>query len=81
MDELGDWTVAVRASSRMLGARLLMPDIKCRVSDRTICVSCQEMPAWMEVAMDERVSGEEGLRLIQRLEPLHLAFSAPCRSM
>jgi len=35
----------------------------------------------MEVAMDERVSGEEGLRLAQRLEPLHLAFSAPCRSM
>ena len=25
----------------------------------------------MEVAMDERVSGEEGLRLVQRLEPLH----------
>ena len=35
----------------------------------------------MEVAMDERVSGEEGLRLVQRLEPLHLAFSSPCRSM
>jgi len=35
----------------------------------------------MEVAMDERVSGEEGLRLAQRLEPLHLAFSPPCRSM
>ena len=35
----------------------------------------------MEVAMDERVSGEEGLRLVQRLEPLHPAFSAPCRSV
>jgi len=70
----------VRASSRNLGARLLMPDIKSIVSDRTICVSCQEMPAWTEVAMDERVSGEEGLRMVQRLEPLHLAFSAPCRS-
>ena len=81
MDELEDWIVVVRASSRVLGARLLMPDIKCLVSDRTICASCQEMPTWMEVAMDERVSEEEGLRLVQRLEPLHLAFSAPGRSM
>ena len=58
------------------GARLLMPDIKSNVSDRMLCVSCQEMPTRMEVAMDERKSGEEGLRLVQRLEPLHLAFSA-----
>jgi hypothetical protein len=48
--------VTVCESRRMLGARLLMPDIKSLVSDRTICVSCQEMPTWMEVAMDERVS-------------------------
>jgi hypothetical protein len=39
------------------------------------------MAAWMEVAMDERVSGKEGLCLLLRLEPLHLPFSAPCRSM
>ena len=30
-----------------------------------MCIGCQEMPAWMEVAMDERVSGEEVLRLPQ----------------
>jgi hypothetical protein len=35
----------------------------------------------MEVAMDECVSGKEGLRLVQRLEPLHLPFSAACRAM
>ena len=56
IDELEDWIVVVRASSRILGARRLMPDIKCGVSDRTICVSCQEMPTGMEVAMDECVS-------------------------
>jgi hypothetical protein len=39
------------------------------------------MPTWMEVAMDERVSRQEGLRLVERLKPLHLAFSAPCRSV
>jgi hypothetical protein len=39
------------------------------------------MAAWMEVAVDECVSGKEGLRLFQRLEPLHLPFSTPCRAM
>ena len=35
----------------------------------------------MEVAMDECMGGEKGLSLLWRLEPLHLPFSAPCRSM
>jgi len=39
------------------------------------------MPAWIEVAMDERVSGEEVLGLLGRFEPLHLPFAAPCRPM
>ena len=46
-----------------------------------MCIGCQEMPAWMEVAMDERVTGEEVLGLLGRFEPLHLPFSAPCRPM
>ena len=58
-----------------------MPDIKCLGPDHAICVGCQEMPTWMEVAMDECMSGEEDLGLLGRFEPLHLPFPAPCRSM
>ena len=58
-----------------------MPDIKTDRPDGAVCVGCQEMAARMEVAMDEGVSRKEGLRLLQRLEPLHLPFSAPCRAM
>jgi len=36
---------------------------------------------WMEVALDERVSGEEILSLFGRFEPLHLPFSTSCRPM
>jgi hypothetical protein len=35
----------------------------------------------MEVAIDERVSGEEILSLFRRFEPLHLPFSTSCRPM
>jgi len=42
-----------------------MPNIKTDGPDRAVCVGCQQMAAWMEVAMDERVSGKEGLRLLQ----------------
>jgi hypothetical protein len=35
----------------------------------------------MEVALDERVSGEEILSLFGRFEPLHLPFSTSCRPM
>ena len=70
-----------RASCRVVGARLLLPDIKCVGPVCTICIGCQEMPAWMEVAMDERVSGEEVLGLLGRFEPLHLSVSTPCRPM
>jgi hypothetical protein len=35
----------------------------------------------MEVAMDERVSGKEGLCLVQRLERVRLSFSTPCWAM
>ena len=58
-----------------------MPDIKPDGPDRAVCVGGQEMAARMEVAMDEGVSRKEGLRLLQRLEPLHLPLSAPCRTV
>jgi hypothetical protein len=58
-----------------------MPDNKSDGPDSAVCVGCHEVAAWMEVAMDEGVSGKEGLRLLRRLEPLHLPFSAPCRAM
>jgi len=44
-----------------------MPGIKCLGPDRTICMSCKEMSAWMEVTMDECMSGEEVLCLMRRL--------------
>ena len=39
------------------------------------------MPAWMEVAMDERVRVKEVLSLFRRFESLHLPLSSPRRSM
>jgi hypothetical protein len=39
------------------------------------------MAARVEVAMDEGVSRKEGLRMLRRLEPLHLSFSAPRRAV
>ena len=39
------------------------------------------MSAWIEMAVDECVSGEKVLRLLGRFEPLQLPFSASCRSM
>jgi len=39
------------------------------------------MSAWMEVTMDECVSGEEALGLLGRFEALHLSFSSSCGSM
>src|SRR5262245_17269161 len=39
------------------------------------------MSTWTEVAVDERMSGEEVLRLFGRFEPLHLPLSSSRRSM
>ena len=76
-DRLEPRTALPHASCRVVSARLLLPDIKCRCPDRAICVRRQKMPAWMEVTMDECVSGEEVLSLFRRFEPLHLPLSAP----
>jgi hypothetical protein len=37
------------------------------------------MAAWVEVAMDECVTGQEVLRMFGRFEPLQLPFPTPCR--
>ena len=68
---------SVSAPSWVLGAGPLMPDIKTDGPHRAVCVGSEEMAARMEVTMDEGVSRKEGLRPLQRLEPLHLPFSAP----
>ena len=39
------------------------------------------MSTWMEVAVDEGMSGEEVLRLFGRFEPLHLPLSSSRRPM
>ena len=58
----------------------MVPDLKSHRPEHTICVSCQQMAAWVEVAMDECVSGQEVLGLFGRFEPLHLPLPTPCRS-
>ena len=70
-----------RRSRNLLSSCLLLPDIESLGSDRAIGIGCQSVSARMEVAMDECVSGEKVLSLLGRFEPLHLALSAPCRSM
>ena len=39
------------------------------------------MTAWSEVAIDHCMRGEEALRLVRRLEALHLSLSSPSGSM
>jgi len=39
------------------------------------------MAAWVEVAMDECLSGKKVLSLLRRFESLHLALTASCRPM
>ena len=41
----------------------------------------RQMAAWVEVAMDECVSGQEVLGLLGRFKPLHLPLSASRRSV
>jgi hypothetical protein len=55
-----------------LGTSLLVPDIEGLASDRPVDDRRHLVSAWMEVAVDECVSGEESLCLIRRFEALHL---------
>ena len=71
--------VMSRKSCRVSGAGLLLPDLKRLGTDCAIGVGRQSVSAWLEVAIDERVSGEEVLGLFGRFEPLHLSLSSPGR--
>ena len=62
-------------------AGLLPPDIEGHQADRAVGRGWQSVSVWMEMVVNERVSGEKVLRLLGRFEPLHLPFSASCRSM
>ena len=46
-----------------MGAGLLMPDIKTDRPDHAVCISCQEMAAWVKVAMDDLYQPTESLTL------------------
>jgi hypothetical protein len=39
------------------------------------------MPAWTKVTVDEGMGEQKPLRLITRLEPLHVTRSSACRTM
>ena len=65
-------------SRNLLSACLLLPDVESLGSDCAIRISGQQMATWVEVAMNECVSGKKVLSLLRRFEPLHLAFSPPC---
>ena len=65
----------------VLGARLLVPDLKCLGADRVITGGCQSVSSWVEMTVDESVSGEKALSLPGRFETLHLPLPPPCRSM
>jgi hypothetical protein len=70
-----------RRSCRVPGARPLLPGLECPGPDRAKGIRRQSVPAWMEVAIDERVCGEEVLSLLGRFESLHLPFPTSCRPM
>jgi hypothetical protein len=67
---------ALRCSRARIRSRVgrTSPDARQQMPgpDHAICVGCQEMPTWMEEAMDGCMSGEEdlGLRLTKRLAAL-----------
>jgi hypothetical protein len=53
-----------------------------KASDRiAIGMSYELVSTWMEVTVDEGMSGEEVLRLFGRFEPLHLRLSSSRRPM
>jgi hypothetical protein len=68
-------------SRNLLDAGLLLPGVECLSPCCSIRISGQQMTTWVEVAMDESVSGKEVLSLLRRFKSLHLAFSPSCRSV
>ena len=64
-----------------LDASLLLPDLKGPGAGAPVLVGGHQMSPWAEVAVDHGVGWQEALRLLRRLEALHLPFSAPGWSM
>ena len=65
----------------VVDACLLLPDVESLGHDGPVGGGCHQVTRWMEVPMDERMSGEEVLRLVGRFESLHLPFSSSRRSV
>jgi hypothetical protein len=65
----------------MLSVRLLLPDIERRGPGCAVGGGRHEVSAWVEVAMNECVSGEEILGLLGRSKPLHLSLPTSRRSV
>ena len=70
-----------RRSCCDLGGGRLAPDFESVRPDNAKSEGCKLLSAGMEVTVDERVSGEEVLGLLGRLEPLHLPFPSSRRPM
>ncbi|HUN40245.1 MAG TPA: hypothetical protein VMU81_08155 [Acetobacteraceae bacterium] len=58
-----------------------MPEFESVRPDHTIGMGGELVSTWVEVTVDEGVSGEEVLGLLGRFEPLHLSLSSSRRSM
>jgi hypothetical protein len=66
-------------SGNLPDACLLLPDVELFSPNCAIRICGQQVPAGMEAAMDECVSGMEILSLFRWFESLHLALSPSCR--
>jgi hypothetical protein len=67
--------------SDVLNAGLFLPDVESLRSIAAVSSGGNQMAAWVEVTMDERMSGKEVLSLFRRFKSLHLTFPAAGRTM
>ena len=68
-----------KASHCLMDAGLLSPDLECLRPSAPISGCSHQMAPWPEVTVDHRVRREEPLRMLGRLEALHLSLSSSCR--
>src|SRR3712207_3916615 len=64
-----------------MDARFPPPDPEGLLTSAPVCARGHQMTARTEVAVDEAVRRQEPLRLLRRLEPLHLPLALPRRSV
>jgi len=72
---------AARLLSGLLDACLLSPDREGYGTRGAILVRCRSVTSWVEMSIDERVCRQKALRVVRRLEALHLPFPPPGWSM